>query len=82
MVEELESILVGKLDDWILQRSNLLEHLVCNLGIEAYRAMLKLMEWRIECLIYADEFLLQSFQLALILQLRFLQGAQLILQFG
>ena len=45
VVEELESILIRKLDNWILQGSNLLEHLVRDLRVEANGTMLKLMKW-------------------------------------
>lgn len=61
MIEKLECVLVGELHHWVLERSYLLEHLVRYLWIQTNSAMLKLVEWRIKCLIDAYELFFESF---------------------
>ena len=78
MVEELEGVLVRKLDDGILERADLLEHLVRDLGVQTDRAVLELVERRVESLVDADELLLEPLELALVLELRFFQASDLV----
>ena len=78
VVEEFEGVLVRELDNWVFQRTNLLKHLIRNLRIEAHSAMLELVEWRIKSLVDADELFLKPLELALVLQLRFLQSSDLV----
>lgn len=80
MIEELECVLVRELNHWVLERTNLFKHLVCNLRVEAHCAMLELVEWGIESLVYADEILFKSFEFALVLQLGFLQCCDFVSQ--
>ena len=63
MIEELECVLIGKLDDRVLQATDLLKHLVSDLRIQAYSAMLELMERAIERLVYTSELVLEPFHL-------------------
>lgn len=56
----------------------MLKHLICNLRIESHCAVLELVEWRIESLVDADELLFEPLELALVLQLRFLQSSDLV----
>jgi len=45
MIEKLEGVLVGELHHRVLERSDLLKHLVRYLRIQTNSAMLKLVEW-------------------------------------
>ena len=78
VVEEFEGVLVGELDYGVLERSNLLEHLIRNLRVQPHSTVLKLMERRIKSLIDTNKFLFQSLKLALILNLRLFQASDLI----
>ena len=44
VIVKLECVLVRELDHGVLERSDLFEHLACNLRIQSNSAMLKLME--------------------------------------
>ena len=67
MIEKLEGILIRKLNNRVLQRPYLLEHLVGDLWVEAHGAVLELVEGGVEGLVYSDKFLFQSLQLAFVL---------------
>ena len=69
MIEKFECVLVGKLDDWVLETADLLKHLVSDLRIQANCAMLKLMERAVKCLVDACELVLKPFHLRLVLEL-------------
>jgi hypothetical protein len=51
VIEKLEVIFVGELDNRVLQRTNLLEHLTRDLRVKTDSAVLELVEWRVERLI-------------------------------
>ena len=59
MIEELECVLIGKLDARVLQATDLLKHLVSDLRIQAYSAMLELVERRVKRLVNLSEFFLK-----------------------
>lgn len=80
MVEKFEGVFVGELDDGILERADLLEHLVCYLRVQTNSTMLELVKWWIKRLINADELFLESFEFALVLKLRFFQSSKFILK--
>lgn len=80
MIEELKCVLVGKLDDWMLQATDLFKHLVSDLRIQANSAMLELMERAVERLVDASELVLKPFHLRLVLELGLFQPTDLVLQ--
>ena len=67
MVKEFEGVLVWKLDDWVFERSDLLEHLIGNLRIQTDCAMFELVKRRIKSLVDIKELFLHSFKFALVL---------------
>eukprot|EP00355_Strombidium_rassoulzadegani_P005879 CAMPEP_0168614502 /NCGR_PEP_ID=MMETSP0449_2-20121227/4008_1 /TAXON_ID=1082188 /ORGANISM="Strombidium rassoulzadegani, Strain ras09" /LENGTH=539 /DNA_ID=CAMNT_0008655185 /DNA_START=191 /DNA_END=1807 /DNA_ORIENTATION=- len=79
VVEELEGVLVGELDHGVLELPDLLEHLVGDLGVQAHRAVLELVEGRVEGLVDVEELLLHALDLALVLDLALLQALDLLL---
>lgn len=78
VVEEFERVLVRELYHWVLERADLLKHLIRNLRVQTHGAMLKLVERGIESLVNADELFLKSFEFALILNLRLFQSSDLV----
>ena len=77
MIEKLEVIFVGELDNRVLQRTNLLEHLTRDLRVKTDSAMLELIEWRVERLIDVKKLFLHPLDLGLILNLALLQRVNL-----
>lgn len=77
LVEELEGRLVRKLNDWMLQRANLLEHLVRNLRVQVYVAVLELVEGRVEGPVDVQKFFTKPFKLGLVARLAFHYVVQL-----
>jgi hypothetical protein len=73
-----ECVLVRELDHGILQRANLLKHLICNLWIESDCAVLELLEGRIKRLLDGPKFFFESLELVFVLHLRFLQTCDLV----
>ena len=52
LVKELECVFVRELDHGVLERPDLFEHLVCDLRVEVYSAVLELVEGGVELLVY------------------------------
>ena len=77
MIEKLEVIFVGELDNRVLQRTNLLEHLTRDLRVKTDSAVLELVEWRVERLIDVKKLFLHPLDLGLILNLALLQRVDL-----
>lgn len=77
MIEKLEVIFVGELDNRVLQRTNLLEHLTRDLRVKTDSAVLELIEWRVERLIDVKKLFLHPLDLGLILNLALLQRVNL-----
>ena len=77
MIEKLEVIFVGELDNRVLQRTNLLEHLTRDLRVKTDSAVLELVEWRVERLIDVKKLFLHPLDLGLILNLALLQRVNL-----
>ena len=80
MVEEFESVLVRKLDDWVLQAPDLLEHLAGDLWVQADGAVLELVEGAVERLVDGGELVLEPLHLLLVLDQALLEVADLRLQ--
>tara|TARA_B110000285_G_C15078232_1_gene591968 strand:+ start:602 stop:835 length:234 start_codon:yes stop_codon:yes gene_type:complete len=77
VIEKLEVIFVGELDNRVLQRTNLLEHLTRDLRVKTDSAVLELIEWRVERLIDVKKLFLHPLDLGLILNLALLQRVNL-----
>jgi hypothetical protein len=81
MIEKFEVVLVGKLNDRVLQRTNLLEHLTGYLRIKSYCAMLELVERRVKSFVDVQEFFLHSLNFRFILNFSFLKPCNFLLNF-
>jgi len=81
LIKEFESIFVRELHDWVLKRANLLKHLIGNLRVQTYCAVLKLVEWRVKSLVNVRELLLHSLNFGVVLNLTFLQRLDFGLHF-
>ena len=79
MVEELERVLVAKLYHRVLQRTDLLKHLVSYLGVQTNGTVLELVEGAVESFVDRHELVFQAVHLVLVLNLRLLEAGDLIL---
>ena len=50
------------MDIWVLQRANLVKHLVGDLGIQVHFAVLELVEWRVESAVDVQELIVEALQ--------------------
>jgi hypothetical protein len=81
LVKKLKSVFVRELHNRVLQGPNLLKHLIGNLRVQAYCAMLELVERRVKSLVDVCELLFHTLDFRIILNFALLKAFNFLLDF-